>query len=268
MASSKLPAALAPTPDDISMLLAAQSHIGNKNGGHQMASYVYKRRVDGVNIINLQKTWEKIVFAARVIAAIENPADVTVISARPYGQRAVLKFAQYTGATAIAGRFTPGTFTNYITKAFREPRLIIVTDPRTDHQAVKEASYGNIPVIALCDTDSPLAWVDETRLRVLSSVHLTLFLVTRSFRSLLLATSTSPSPATTNPSTRSASFGSSSPAKSSVSAGPSGASSRGPLWSTCSFTGIRKSKRRTRRRWRRFLRLRRLSGVGKRRRER
>lgn len=52
--------------------------------------------------------------AARAIAAIENPADVCVISARPYGQRAVLKFAHYTGATPIAGRFTPGTFTNQI----------------------------------------------------------------------------------------------------------------------------------------------------------
>ena len=29
-------------------------------------------------------------------------------SARPYGQRAVLKFAQYTGAKALAGRHTPG----------------------------------------------------------------------------------------------------------------------------------------------------------------
>lgn len=68
----------------------------------------------GVYILNLRKTWEKLLLAARAIAAIENPADVCVISARPYGQRAVLKFASATGATPIAGRFTPGTFTNQI----------------------------------------------------------------------------------------------------------------------------------------------------------
>ncbi len=49
-----------------------------------------------------------------------------------------------------------GTFTNQIQKGFEEPRLLIVTDPRTDHQSIKEAAYMNIPVIAFCDTDSDL----------------------------------------------------------------------------------------------------------------
>lgn len=146
--------------EDIQKMLSAEVHIGTTNSDFKMSEYIWKKRADGLHIINLGKTWEKLVLAARIIVAIENPQDVVVISSRPYGQRAVLKFAQYTGAQYIAGRFTPGTFTNQITKQFREPRLIIVTDPRIDSQAIKEASYTNIPVIAFADSDSPLKYVD------------------------------------------------------------------------------------------------------------
>jgi small subunit ribosomal protein SAe len=157
---SQFPAALNPKEEDIAKMLATQVHIGTKNLEPSMERYVYKRRTDGIFLINVQKTWEKLQLAARIIVTIENASDVAVISARPYGQRATLKFARYTGATAFAGRYTPGTFTNQIQERFYEPRLLILTDPRTDHQPIREASYVNIPTIAFCHTDSPTRFVD------------------------------------------------------------------------------------------------------------
>ncbi|KAH7950075.1 hypothetical protein HPB49_019337 [Dermacentor silvarum] len=98
--------------DDVRRFLAAKTHLGTTNLDFQMKEYCFKRRSDGIHLINIKKTWEKLLLAARAIVAIENPAEVCAISSRSYGQRAVLKFASFTGATPIAGRFTPGTFTN------------------------------------------------------------------------------------------------------------------------------------------------------------
>jgi len=151
---------LAITEDDITKMLAATTHIGSENSETTMEQYIFKRRTDGVHVINLRKTWEKLVLAARAIAAIENPAEVFVVASRPYAQRAVLKFARYIGATSIAGRFTPGAFTNQIQAAFREPRLLVISDPRTDQQPVTEASYANIPIVAFTNVDSPTKFID------------------------------------------------------------------------------------------------------------
>jgi small subunit ribosomal protein SAe len=158
---SQVPRALQANEADIQKMLAAEVHIGSNNLDPKMERYVWRRRQDGIHLIDLGKTWEKLVLAARVIAAIEHPADVCVISGRTYGQRAVHKFANFTGATAIAGRFTPGTFTNQQQQRdFKEPRLLVVADSRVDHQPLTEASYVNIPTIAFTNTDSPLRHVD------------------------------------------------------------------------------------------------------------
>lgn len=77
---------LAMKDDDVTKLLAAGAHLGDPNVDFQMSQYIFKIKSDGVPIINLRKTWEKLLIAARVVAAIENPADVCVLSNKPFGQ--------------------------------------------------------------------------------------------------------------------------------------------------------------------------------------
>lgn len=151
---------LAPTEQDIRQMIAARVHLGDTNADHRMMHYVHSRSASQNHVFNLGKTWEKIMLAARAIATIQNPQDVMVISGKAQGQRAVLKFGYYTGAQAIAGRFSPGALTNQNQSSFREPRILICTDPRVDHQAISEASYVNIPVIAFVTSDNPLRYID------------------------------------------------------------------------------------------------------------
>ena len=65
--------------DDITKMLAATTHIGSDNSETTMEQYIFKKKTDGINIINLKKTWEKLVLAARAIAAVENPQVILEI---------------------------------------------------------------------------------------------------------------------------------------------------------------------------------------------
>jgi small subunit ribosomal protein SAe len=125
-----------------------------------MTKYVWDRKSSGVHMFDVQKQWEKIQIAARIIASIPDPSTIIAVSGRLYGQRAVYKFGQYTKSVVVTGRWSPGTLTNQNTKKFVEPRLLILTDPRIDYNALMESSYVNIPIIALCNTDNNLQYVD------------------------------------------------------------------------------------------------------------
>jgi len=146
--------------EDIKLFLASKAYVGTANINDCMKEYAYGVSAEGINYHNVQKTWEKLMLAARVIASVQNPEDVLVVSNRLYAQRAVIKFGRHTQSAAMATKWVPGTLTNQITKRFTEPRLLIVADPVNDYQAIIEAAYMNIPVIALCDTDCSLKGVD------------------------------------------------------------------------------------------------------------
>ena len=79
-----------------------------------MTQYIYKSKGDGIYIINLKRTWEKLLLAAHAITAIKNLADVSVISSRNTGQQPILKCVAPTKDPLIVGHFTPENFTNQI----------------------------------------------------------------------------------------------------------------------------------------------------------
>jgi small subunit ribosomal protein SAe len=163
---SQVPPVLNLHEEDVKKMIACGVHLGSTNVDPAMLRYVWKRNENGIHVIDLRKTWEKLQLAARVIAAIENPKDVcavsvsTASSGAAYAQRAVLKLSKYLSCRTFVGRITPGTFTNYQQQHYLEPRLLVASDPLKDHQPVLEASYVNLPVIAFCNTNVPLRGID------------------------------------------------------------------------------------------------------------
>jgi small subunit ribosomal protein SAe len=146
--------------DCIQKLLISNAHLGGRNVTKPMKNYVYGKNKAGVCMFDVNKQYEKICVAARIIASIPDTKNIISVSGRIAGQRSVYKFGKFTESTAISGRWSPGTLTNQITDKFCEPRLLVLTDPRIDYNALKESSYMNIPIIALCNTDNNLDYVD------------------------------------------------------------------------------------------------------------
>ena len=144
---------------DEDTFLTCGVHIGTKQKSKDMEPYVYKVRDDGLRILNVNMTSEKVVEAAQVLKDFD-PKDVLVVSARQYGWKPATKFAESCGFECIAGRFTPGRLTNPEMRFFIEPKVIVLTDPAADAQAFREATNIKIPVIAMCDSNNLTTNVD------------------------------------------------------------------------------------------------------------
>jgi small subunit ribosomal protein S2 len=141
--------------------MTAGVHIGTRQKTADMTKYIYKVRNDGLYIIDVNKTDERVQLAARFITKFK--ADqVLVVSVRQYGQQPIRKLAEHAGLQVLAGRFRPGTLTNPNARGYLEPELLIITDPLADAQALREARNVGIPVVALCDTNNETKHVDVT----------------------------------------------------------------------------------------------------------
>jgi small subunit ribosomal protein S2 len=129
--------------------LASGIHIGMKQRTKQMMQFVYKIRPDGLAVMNLKTIDERIRIAAKFISKNER---IVVVSRRGIAHKAIEKFAEVVGAKAVKGRFMPGTLTNPNYEGFYESDVVIVVDPMSDYQAVREATTARIPIMAIADT--------------------------------------------------------------------------------------------------------------------
>jgi small subunit ribosomal protein S2 len=139
--------------------LAAGVHIGTQQKTDDMKRFVYRVRADGLYVLDVKATDDRIKTAAKFLSKFD-PPRILVVSARQYGQFPATMFAKVIGAKSLVGRFIPGTLTNPEYRDFVEPDVVVVTDPIGDSQAVKEAVDIGVPVVAMCDTNNMTMHID------------------------------------------------------------------------------------------------------------
>jgi len=139
--------------------LTSGVHIGTQQKSADMKDFIFKVRSDGLYVLDIKKTDERIKVAANMISKYK-PEEILVVSARQYGQKPVRMFSDIIGCHAFPGRFVPGTLTNPSLDLYIEPKVLIVTDPAADQQALREAVTSRIPVVGLCDANNETKYVD------------------------------------------------------------------------------------------------------------
>jgi len=139
--------------------LTSGVHIGTQQKSADMKDFIFKVRTDGLYVLDVKKTDQRIRVAAQFLARYP-PSKVLVVSARQYGQKPSKVFAKTVGASVVAGRFVPGSLTNPVLPQFNEPEALLVTDPAADEQALKEALSIGVPIVGICDANNETRNVD------------------------------------------------------------------------------------------------------------
>ncbi len=141
-------------------------HIGLKFKTNDMRAYIYRiksaRTPRGwikISVFDVAKIDKRIRQAAKFLS-MYTPGDVVIISNGLYGRKPASAFARYCGFKFVDGRFDSGTFTNPNSKKYVEPKVIFVTAPAEDKQAIKEASKEHIPVIAFVNSNTRFKNID------------------------------------------------------------------------------------------------------------
>ncbi len=140
-------------------ILSTGIRVGTAVKTKFMVPFITKASPEGLYLIDLDITVHRIQTAAKFISRVKSQ-DVIVCSGREYANTPIEKFCELTGTVKKLGRFMPGTLTNPSLPYYIEPKLVLISDPQVDEQAITEATNAGIPVIGIANTDNVTSKVD------------------------------------------------------------------------------------------------------------
>jgi len=140
-------------------ILATGIRVGTQVKTKFMKSFITTASPEGLYMLDLDITLEKIKTAAKFINRVGTD-NLIVCTGRRYAETPIEKFCEMLDAKKLLGRFMPGTLTNPSLPYYIEPKLVLISDPQVDEQAITEATNAGIPVIGIANTDNITSKLD------------------------------------------------------------------------------------------------------------
>ena len=147
------------TTDIKKKILSTGIRVGTQVKTKFMKPFITKASPEGLYMLDLDITLDKIKTAAKFINRLGTD-KLIVCSARQYANTPIEKFCEVLDSKKLLGRFMPGTLTNPSLPYYIEPKLVLISDPQVDEQAVMEATNAGIPVIGIANTDNITSKLD------------------------------------------------------------------------------------------------------------
>ncbi|VVB79516.1 30S ribosomal protein S2 [uncultured archaeon] len=138
---------------DIEDYIKTSSYLGTKVITPGMRKYVYRRRMDGLAILNTLIVDKKLADAINFIKQYD-PKDWVLVCKREAGWRAVKMFSELTGVRIFTKKYPAGIITNTQLPDFFETKMIMICDPWLDKNALNDAKNVRIPVVGICNTNN------------------------------------------------------------------------------------------------------------------
>jgi small subunit ribosomal protein S2 len=141
------------------MVLSTGIRVGTQVKTKFMIPFITKASPEGLYMLDLDITLEKIKTAAKFINRVGTD-KLIVCSGRQYANTPIEKFCEMLDTKKLLGRFLPGTLTNPSLPYYIEPKLVLISDPQVDEQAIIEATNAGIPIIGIANTDNITSKLD------------------------------------------------------------------------------------------------------------
>ena len=139
--------------------LTAGVHIGTKYKNGFTNEYVHRCRADGLKILDTEKIDAKLKVLISLLSR-HDPSEIVVMGRRENVKKPINFFAKLLGCDVFTGRYLPGKLTNAELKDFKEYKVVIVCDPLTDKNILKEAFEQGVFTVGLCDTNNKTTMLD------------------------------------------------------------------------------------------------------------